>query len=554
MATAKKKASVQKRADFAPAAAMHANGETIRLEYNLAELPNSQHRAGLAGLVLMVRYVQRAKPQGVLTCEVSETGATLSLNRAGLKALLDETYRATFEPQESSQLWKNKSGEIKQPFRTVEKVETDKKTGKQKKKTVYIYNTVVPHGAFLADPEYNPSGDDKKGVWIKLWRDMLWSILRGVPATRNPYQARADKEESKDIDEIWELLNRPAGKDVVKLPSTYFLGAQESSAEQIPFLDRGRFQFLLHFWPFVAQIYVPAVVDLEGKREFKGYAIVIPDIANLEQFCEDFRRVLRERGPELSGYRPRDCVIDLFEEGAYDALRRLSEEVGKQETQLADLLLGVDVIHCEKQGKNVRILVSARVNPPEQTVLDELFHLRRDLWDHGFRRMRLKNAMQRRPWYAGFDRLIAVTSYDRTIATEYFRHDARLSFNEQIEVSKMTDVQEKKDPRSAEALVYGQVRAYIYGKLGSKYGLEWKKIEGTDAEGKYSEYRHKIARDAFLAVRSRTGADFISYFASTFGSVFHHVSQADYEELTRQLYSETEKMRTLTLLALSAMG
>ena len=30
--------------------------ESLSLEYNLAELPSSQHRAGLAGLVLMVEW------------------------------------------------------------------------------------------------------------------------------------------------------------------------------------------------------------------------------------------------------------------------------------------------------------------------------------------------------------------------------------------------------------------------------------------------------------------------------------------------------------------
>ncbi len=32
----------------------------LSLDYNLAELPTSQHRAGLAGLVLMVQWMEKS--------------------------------------------------------------------------------------------------------------------------------------------------------------------------------------------------------------------------------------------------------------------------------------------------------------------------------------------------------------------------------------------------------------------------------------------------------------------------------------------------------------
>jgi len=34
--------------------------ELLELDYSLAELPSAQHRAGLAGLVMMVRWLERA--------------------------------------------------------------------------------------------------------------------------------------------------------------------------------------------------------------------------------------------------------------------------------------------------------------------------------------------------------------------------------------------------------------------------------------------------------------------------------------------------------------
>ena len=67
--------------------------DVLELDYNLAELPSSQHRAGLAGLVLMVRWLERDKSRkGV--CELSqldEHGATLRIDKTGLQELFNET-------------------------------------------------------------------------------------------------------------------------------------------------------------------------------------------------------------------------------------------------------------------------------------------------------------------------------------------------------------------------------------------------------------------------------------------------------------------------------
>ncbi|MDQ3255929.1 MAG: type I-MYXAN CRISPR-associated protein Cmx8, partial [Acidobacteriota bacterium] len=340
-----------------PAKAKAAAPVTIELEYNLAELPSSQHRAGLAGLaglVLMIDWLNRQRnPKGI--CEVAhidERGAKIRLDQDGLKALLDELYAATREEQSRPQLLKNsKTKEVIPPLREVESEVTDEKTGKTKKKISYIYPIVVPKGGLLVENDPTAKGD--KGDWVKLWRDMTWSILRGVPATRAPFDARADKEETSDAADIWEDLVKPS-THTIELPSTYYIGAQASNAENVPFKDRARFQFLLHFWSYVAGIYIPAVINNEGGRDFVGYALAIPDVAELKTFTEELPRLWQMRGVEMAGYRPRDAVIDLAVQGALDMLSRLRERVAARAgaNALRFLVLGVDVIHVEKQGKN----------------------------------------------------------------------------------------------------------------------------------------------------------------------------------------------------------
>jgi CRISPR-associated protein Cmx8 len=87
--------------------------------------------------------------------------------------------------------------------------------------------------------------------------------------------------------------------------------------------------------------------------------------------------------------------------------------------------------------------------------------------------------------------------------------------------------------------------------------MSWSKAKGNPGlEKDYGEKREKVAREAFLAVRSRTGADFVTYFTSTICSVPQHTSEEKYLEIARALMDpkDVEKVRSLTLLALSAVA
>ncbi len=547
--------------------------ETIELEYSLAELPSSQHRAGLAGLVLMIDWLQRQRtPKDI--CEVThidERGAKIRLDQDGLKALLDELYAATREEQPRPQLLKNsRTKEVIPPLRE-EEIEVIDEKGKTKKKTLYIYPIVVPKGALLVENDPTAKGD--KGDWVKLWRDMTWSILRGVPATRAPFDARANKEETSDAMDVWQDLVKPA-THTIDLPSTYYIGAQASNAENVPFKDRARFQFLLHFWSYVAGIYIPAVINNEGGRDFVGYALAIPDVADLKTFIEALPRVWQMRGVEMAGYRPRDAVIDIAAQGALDMLSKLREHLAARvgTNALRFLVLGVDVIHVEKQGNNIRLRGQMRVDPDEN-ILSEYEKLRSVLWNPLFRRQRLLNLVNKREWYAGFDKLLATLPHkellaEKEVGFKYFSRDARITFEEEFKNSpqedSMTEITETitddatptlPPEISCEALIYKIVGTYISRKLKSKHDLEWSKASANDEKRKeYEERKAKIAREAFLAVRSRTGADFVDYFASTLCSVPQYMNEKHFQMLTQALHNDTDKVRTLTMLALSARG
>ena len=110
-------------------------------------------------------------------------------------------------------------------------------------------------------------------------------------------------------------------------------------------------------------------------------------------------------------------------------------------------------------------------------------------------------------------------------------------------------------PLTTEFAIYQLVGTYLSKKLKGKYDLEWNAIKGTPKEKDYRENKEKIARDAFLAIRSRSSKeDFIEYFVSTICSVSQHLNQQAYLKVAEELFSRTEDIRTLTMLALSACG
>ena len=128
---------------------------TLELTWRLAELPTSQHRAGLAGLVLMLRWLDRQTDRGVGVCELVHCDAkqaSLRVDRPGMQRLFDWLYAAAAEEKRYAQPFKHKeSGAISEPLRTETEEVTAPKTGKVSTKTWYVYPMNVPNGGPVVD-------------------------------------------------------------------------------------------------------------------------------------------------------------------------------------------------------------------------------------------------------------------------------------------------------------------------------------------------------------------------------------------------------------------
>ncbi len=342
--------------------------DLVTLEYEITELPSSQHRAGLAGLILKIQWLQQQeafKASVDAVCGIIHLDpekATLQLNLAGLTALFRSHYSASFEERE--QLKPRKKGS--QDLRIIQREIYDEKTDLTKLTDIYIYQDIVPQGHLIQS--FDPTANDTQ-IWTKLWQEATWGILRPTDRQRIPFKAIVDGADPPEIEKVWKLLlKRP--DSVVTLSSTYMLGVQRTNNEGMPMDDRASFFFLLHFWNYVAQIYQPIHVDAKDNPKLHGYAIAIPDVRNLSSFCQHFPSILQQRSTKIKWGKPEEAIVrDPIEAG----LMMMSSiqtylSANTDGIDINNLLFGVDVFHLFRKKHEAQILSIQHYLPDKDAI------------------------------------------------------------------------------------------------------------------------------------------------------------------------------------------
>jgi CRISPR-associated protein Cmx8 len=214
----------------------------------------------------------------------------------------------------------------------------------------YVYDVMQPRGAFLM--ALYPDGD---GAWIKLWRQMLWETLRGIPKTRLVYQERLEKKKCSLGTKIWQSLqdaDELRKKGMIKtegLSSSIYVGGQDTNAEQVPFRGQVEHNLLLHFWTLVSLVFAPQVHSFDGTTSQAGYVLVIPEPSDLISFEEDISDLLRSLETETAGYRPKASLIEVPEEGGLEYLYHLARRrVARKEISYS--LAAVELIIFRNEG------------------------------------------------------------------------------------------------------------------------------------------------------------------------------------------------------------
>ena len=388
-----------------------ADRESITVTYDLPSLPSAQHKAGLAGLLLLIESMKQRR-MGPLP-EISgltPLGCTVAFTNENLRSVLDELYDAeNFEVIVKSK-WKSK-----EPLRIKEIELVNEETGEVKREQRYVYEIPGPRLAFL---EALGISRGKEG-WLKLRRDALWGTLRSIPKTREGYLDRiiGQSASRSGLSRIWPELVKQRDAVAkghlrsVEVPSNLMIGAQAHSAEKVRFSGPADQTLLLHFWQVASLIYVPQIIDRDGQAQLdNSYVFAIPGVSHLEHFVDEFPLVLGELGPELIGYRPAEAVVSVPEEGGLDYMSLLLARVQRKAERRAffDSVSAVEVVHLKKKGNNVAMLSSHRLEP-DGDMLQDFEHIRRTYKSLLFRAYRIRNLVAGRRWFAGFADLAAIT-------------------------------------------------------------------------------------------------------------------------------------------------
>jgi CRISPR-associated protein Cmx8 len=550
-------------------------GDSFILEYDLFALPTAQHKAGLAGLLLMIDCLRDRKIKPLPEKEtVTGSTARIVFTRESMQTVFDDLYDAAWIEVKPNKKWKDK-----EPKRVEEnEIEIN---GKIKKEKIFIYDAVQPKGTFL-----RYLFEDDEEVWVKLWRDMLWKTLRGIPLTRLCYEERAEAKPSSLASATWNSLVKSQeynnkGKILTEsISSAIFVGAEDSNAEKISFRGTVDHNLLLHFWSLVSLIYVPRILNwqrtieqggrIEGKEN--GFILAIPEPANLEIFVDDVKNLLKSMDKVKVGIRPKLALIDLIEEGGLEYLYHFVKYRIDREDILKYNLSALELFHLQKQGNRIKQLAAERLIPQSE-IIRNYEQFREVIKNPLFKSLCLPNLLRQKSWYENADSLFNrypmpcfIFKSDKTPKSmRFFGSEAKEKFRiiekklgVEAKGGKMTD--QGRDDQLA-IRIYRLIQAYANYRTEEKSGKKFKDFQ-NEKDGKnriiypaeYREAREKVCSDAFLAIRSRREQDFVEYFSGTICSVPQFLPETDYLMIAHALNKDWAKIKTLSMIALSAQS
>ena len=538
----------------------------LRLRYELHDLPSSQHKAGLAGMLFHAQNMRsRGLSDPIEITDLAADGAEVVVGTASLKAAFDDLYAAAWREVSSKTKWSGKH-----PKRIDTVPQTGDTSGKTEKR--FVYDEFRPSGPFFG----HLLEGGAESPWIRLWQDMLWAVLRAQPTTRGDYEARANQEPIALGDTFWAKLQK-AGKGRAKgklvadaVAGSLFVGAQAANAERVSFQGTVETNLLLHFWPLVTPVFVPRIVDQKNRHMTnQGFLLAIPEVSHLSDFVEDIKRFWKSRTVKVSGYRPEQAVIDVPQEGGLEFLYDLAHLRANTGAGLGFSVSAVEWFHQEKQGNNVRMHGHGRIRA-DRGLLQRYEAARIRRGDPLFKRLTLGNLLAGWPWHQGAASLCALQPIEYCIQTTKtprfaaFGADARARFLAILQDLKAQENDSMTQTTSAPlddalvARVYQLVGAYVEHRVHERTGLRRRDFaKGDDGRFHYPrelrEAVEKVTKDAFLAMRGRNDREFVTYFTGTICSVPQFFGrQDDFIALSQTLIADPELIKDLSMLALSA--
>lgn len=374
--------------------------ESVSMTYHLADLPSAQHKAGLSGMLLLIRNLDERRQFGQ---EIGELPAieqinagqvTLSITAAGLQTLFDDLYAAEF-------------------------VETKK--GKEFPR---------PSGNYLRHWL-----DEGHEIWTKQLADALTSVIYSKPTTWNPFKERAGGRPVPKAGDLYRQLAQ-AGDDEKanqKVKGQHFTGAGEENAERVGFATTPRLFLLLHFWILVSPLFAPRILKeerdtvtgeryLDAKIDPSAYLLAIPEPSDLAAFLDGMRDYWRQLSPAKAGFRPAEAIIDMPAEAGLEFLLLLGHDKANATVSILPVV-AVELYALVKKGNNVNLASADRVQPNPEMLEEYRLHVKDGQAHPLFKRLAIGNLMAGQPWWNAAQSVLA--HYD---ANNFFGRNAKMRF------------------------------------------------------------------------------------------------------------------------------
>lgn len=508
--------------------------DELTLEYSLFDLPSIQHKAGLAGLCLLTESLRRLKieprPEITFGTDAAQT-TVVKLTPESLRNVFNHFFAAI-----------------------------TKNDGKKDK--------VLPAAKFLETlgmPE----------PWINLWRSVIANVLRaGAPAQFKQFRDRADPQKADGITDWQACYDELIADGSDALSGSDAVGVESKNAERVQFKDASRLKFLLTFWPVVSVPFRSSVLKPESnvsayRFQFDSYLFVTPEVASLEDFVSEFPEFLSEDlDPKTIGEStwPIASSVSCRAEGGlrFFAPRQIVSDTTRR-FPLMDLVSTVEIAQI-KYGKGSPSILAIQSLELESGLLNDYENIRDDCWNPLWRARRIENLLNDHPWHteaiADFNAWPWELFVHKLGATPkripFFGLDLVRRFRGiEAGLSALTE-SDRMDPSVADdqlALrIYRLMRNFVNRRTEEKSELNYKAYAKADAGGRkrYRDALESVARDAFLQMRGRNDDDFVAYFAGSICAVPHFLKEDDYVAISNALLTQPGRVKTLSMLALSA--
>ena len=505
-------------------------GKALTLHYSLFDLPSAQHKAGLAGLLVMIESMQRRRLEPLPEIyDLGPAGVTISLTRESLQRLYDDFFASQ----------RNKKGKI------------------------------VPKAEFLESIKLPP-------LWSSLWRDIITRVLRaGAPAQMKAFRDRCTPEKPPpqwDWEKMWEHLTTYKR---VEINGTDMIGIESVNAERVKYAAPPQEALLLIFWPVVSLPYVTQQLTSPKSRRvqdylfsYYAYVMVIPEVACLDDFVQEifvlYPQSLHDDAPGKAP-RPTQSVISTAKEAALLFASR--QYAGIDSFPILDMVSSLHTIHL-KYGKGSPDIIDDIVVVPTKFLVKAYSKVVSGYFNPLFKKQLIENLFMRQAWYHGMYALLAKYPKEFFIQCPespkniygFFRDLKRKFFFIHQYIHPGVEGGGKAEENKEDLLalrIRSLVSQYIQRKAEGKSRMASKEFQKDESgrghyPARYREAVKNVCMDIFLAMRGRQGQCFVEYFVGTLCSVPQYLSNDDFLLISQALNNEWDKVKTLSMLAVSA--